>query len=78
MKVKVLKDFMTQDFGDFTSGEVRNVPDWVGMGWSRHGLVQLAEKIPVLLQSKPELAKYEVKPEILKKEVKRGRSRKHI
>lgn len=70
---------MAQEYGDFTSGEIRNVPDWVARNWLGYGLVEQADSIPALLQSKPEVPKYEVKPQLLNQEVKkRGRNRKHI
>jgi hypothetical protein len=76
MKVKVLKDFMTQELGDFTSGEIRNVPDWVARNWLGYGLVEEVDKTPVLLQSKPEAQKYEIKPDLnfKKRKVKKHES----
>lgn len=79
MRVKVLRDFLTQELGDFTTGEIRNVPDWVARSWIEYGMVEKVENTPVLLQTKPEKQEYETKPEIFKHEVKkRGRNRKQV
>ena len=74
MRIKVLRDFMNSEFGDFQSGFVYEVKDSIAAFWISAGLVEPAEKIGVLLQSKPHIPQVETKPDrtIKKRRVKKN------
>lgn len=65
---------MSNEFGDFQTGFVYEVKDSIAAYWIGAGLVEPAEKIAVLLQSKPHIPELETKPDpiIKKRKVKKN------
>jgi hypothetical protein len=74
MRVKVKRDFMSNELGDFQAGFVYEVKDGIAAYWISAGLVEPAEKLGVLLQSKPHIPQIETKPDptIKKRRIKKN------
>lgn len=61
MRIRVLRDFMTAELGDYSSGSVVQVADAVAKHWIKFGLAEEAKPLPILLETKPLPIKTEVK-----------------
>jgi len=79
MRIKVKKDFSSQQLGDFEAGKIYEVNSGFANKWIAMGLAEESKPVPILLQTKPEVISVETKPQPIISEVKkRGRTRKQI